>query len=142
MALFVLNDIIRTWALIIISTKYLWKRRSSVSSGWNDVIMIFPCLAATILSSTFTENKMTWMTYLGIVYHFIKFKYIRVNVPFTKDGFCVLPEPLASVARTFTCSLSSIDTIPGARMKIPLKRLISSIWVVVVIVPFKALHAC
>ena len=56
-AFLVLDDFIRAWALIIISTKYLWKRRSSVSSGWNDVIMIFPCRAATILSSSFTENE-------------------------------------------------------------------------------------
>ena len=63
---------------------------------------------------------------------------MRFLVLFTKDGFCVLPESLASVASTTTCALSSIDTIPGARMKIPLNRLISSIWVVVVTVPFKA----
>ena len=42
---------------MIISTKYLWKRRSSVSSGWNDVIMMFPWRAATILSSSFAKNK-------------------------------------------------------------------------------------
>ena len=101
--------------------------------------MIFPCRAATILSSSFTENKNKindpfWRS--------LSLQYIHVHAPFAKDGFCVLPESLASVASTFTCSLSSIDTMPGARMKIPLKPLVLSIWVDFVIVPFKALHTC
>ena len=136
-AFLVLDDFIRAWALIIISTKYLWKRRSSVSSGWNDVIMIFPCRAATILSSSFTENENDMH---DLFWHSLSSNGIYVHVPLAKNGFCVLPELLVSVASTFTCSLSSIDTIPGARMKIPLKRFISSMWVVFVIVPFKALN--
>ena len=61
------------------------------------MIMMFPCRAATILSSSFAENKndINEPFWHGV---------ICVHVPFEKDGFCVLPESLSSVASTLTCS--------------------------------------
>ena len=115
--------------------KYLWKRRSSVSSGWNEVIITLPCRAATITPASFSgqskifmhqtlqkselEHNYLWLSplqfillllFISIVWSYI----LPLQAISTPDG-------RGKVAKILIWSLQSSETIPGARMKIPWK---------------------
>ena len=51
---------------------------------------------------------------------YFRFKIDVHDIPiFKEDGMKLISVPQGSVARTLTSSLLSIETIPGARIKIP-----------------------
>ena len=68
LAVYQIYDILSYFSLrigsITMSTKYLWKRKSSVSSGWNDVIIMFPCRTATTSFGSFAK-KIKYKMYVN-----------------------------------------------------------------------------